>query len=168
MLGSIAAHVAVNAQSDRWTVYLRRAGPLHVGTSLRQVRAVLDDPKAFLVGIPGESVDDCAYVKSARLPEPLGLMFQQGRVVRIDVNAPGISTASGIQVGSTEDDVKRAYGTRIRVEPHKYDPDGHYLEYLAVDAADRPFRLLFETDGRRVTSFRVGAVAAVALVEGCG
>jgi hypothetical protein len=167
MLGSLAAHAVVEAQSDRWTVYLRRAGPLHIGMSLSQVRTALEDPKAFLAGIPAESVDQCAYVNSTRLPAPLGLMVQGGRVVRIDVRGPGIHTASGIQVGSTEGDVKRTYGPRIRIEPHKYDPDGHYLEYVAVDAADRPFGLLFETDGRRVTSFRAGTVAAIALVEGC-
>jgi hypothetical protein len=36
-----------------------------------------------------------------------------------------------------------------------------------MDDADRHLGLIFETDGRQVTSFRTGTVAAISLVEGC-
>lgn len=129
---------------------------------------MLGDPLAVLEGnTPKASADGCAYLKSATLPERLGVMFERGRVVRIDVREAGIPTASGIQVGATEEQVTRVYGRKIRVEPHKYDPNGHYLRFVASDAADRLFGLIFETDGSRVTSYRTGLVSAVLLVEGC-
>jgi hypothetical protein len=150
-----------------WTVYLRRAGPIAIGMSLDEVRRALGDPEASLQGnIPGAPVDDCAYLKSPRKPAPLALMFQRGRLVRAEVVGPGIRTAGRIGVGSTEDDVKRAYPGRIEVGPHKYT-DGHYLTYLPGNVRDRDFRLLFETDGVRVTRYRTGFAGAVALVEGC-
>jgi hypothetical protein len=168
VLGVLAAGSAIDAQGPDWTVYLRRAGAIRIGMSVRQVRTALDDPRARLRGSGPGSADECAYLASAKLPEGLRVMFERGRAVRIDVSVPGILTASGIGVGATEDEVKRAYGPRIQVEPHKYEPAGHYLRYVAVDEADRPFGLVAETDGQRVTSFRAGTVAAISLVEGCG
>ena len=168
LLGTVAAQVGVDGQDTGWTVYLRRAGPVQVGMSLRQVRGVLDDHSAFLEGnAPVVSLDDCAYITSAKLPSQLGLMVERGRVVRIDVWKRGIATASGIQVGATEDEVKVAYKGRIDVQPHKYDPAGHYLRYVPADASDRRLGMVFETDGQRVTSFRAGTVGAISLVEGC-
>jgi hypothetical protein len=136
--------------------------------SLREVRKVLGDPEASIGDRPEAALAECVYLKSARLPEQLGVMFQRGRVARIDVSARGMATASGIAVGAGEDDVTRVYGSRIRVEPHKYDPAGHYLRFVPNDEADRPFNLIFETDGRQVTSLRTGTADAVSLVERCG
>ena len=54
----------------------------------------------------------------------------------------------------------------VRVEPHPYD--GPVGQYLIVDALDAPgLRLIYETDGDRVTSFRAGRRDAVDLIEGC-
>jgi hypothetical protein len=167
-LAMLAGHSPASAQEGRWTMYLRRVGPVHVGMSLSQVRAVLRDPAASLAGnTPGIAVEDCAYVRSTRLPVHVGLMFEHGRVVRFDALEAGIRTASGIEVGATEANVQAAYPGRIRIDPHKYDPRGHYLTYVAVDAGDKPFGLVFETDGQRVTRFRAGTVSAISLVEGC-
>ena len=68
----------------------------------------------------------------------------------------------------TCDRMTRPTSGRIRTEPHHYSPEtGHYLIYGAVDPADRAYGLLFETEGGLVTSFRVGTLDAIALVEGC-
>jgi len=56
---------------------------------------------------------------------------------------------------------------RIRVEGHYYDPDGHHLNYSTLDGTDKGYDMVFETDGKKVTSFRTGTVEAIALVEGC-
>jgi hypothetical protein len=93
---------------------------------------------------------------------------QRRKVVRIDVFKAGIRTANGVGVGDTEDDVKRKYPGRITTEPHHYAPEtGHYLNYDPPDRADRNFGMVFETDKGKVTSFRTGTLAAIALVEGC-
>ena len=147
---------------------IRRTGTIHIGMSLGQLRTVLGEPRAFLEGnAPEVSLEDCAYINSASLPRGLGVMLERGRVVRIDVGEPGIMTASGVGVGATESTVKETYSDRIRVEPHKYDPRGHYLRFVPASTQDRDFGLVFETDGHSVTSFRAGTARAVALVEGC-
>jgi hypothetical protein len=94
-------------------------------------------------------------------------MFAKGRVVRIDVFKPGAKTASGAGVGDTDEQVKRMYPGRITVQPHHYEPQGHYLNYSPASEAERGYGIVFETDGLRVTSFRTGTLAAIALVEGC-
>jgi hypothetical protein len=157
--------------STAWTVYLRKAGSLRIGMSLSEVRKVIQDPKAFLAyGSMDPEPDDseCAYLESIRIPKKLGLMFQNGKLVRIDVCARGIRTASGAQVGDSESRIKRLYPNRIKVGPHHYIPEsGHYLNYFPLDKTDSGYGMVFETDNGIVTSFRIGTVAAIALVEGC-
>jgi len=147
-------------------MYLRGVGAFRIGMSLDAVRSAIGDRGARLEGVEPDEVDDCSYLLSRSTPAGIGLMFAHGRVVRIDITAPGIRTASGIGIGSTETDVKRAYGSRITSQRHKYT-DGHYLVYTPVDPPDNDLRLLFETDGRRVVKYRTGRADAVSLVEGC-
>jgi len=145
-----------------WTVSLRRAGPIRVGMPLVEVLRVLGDPTARLEGnVPEVPLENCAYLSSKRLPKGLGLMFAKGRVVRIDIYEGLIKTASGAGIGDTEDRILRLYLGRIRVEGHHYDPDGHYLNYSTVDSIDKDYGMVFETDGKKVTSFRTGTVEAI-------
>ena len=150
-----------------WTVYLRRAGAIRIGASLDETRRALADRKATLQGsAPRSPIDECSYLATDALPDGFTVMFQRGRVVRIDIRRAGLKTASGVGVGSTEDDVRRAYVARIETTLRKYTV-GHYLTYTTADEGDRGLGMVFETDGARVTSFRIGTTEAVALVEGC-
>ena len=86
-----------------------------------------------------------------------------GRIVRVDITAPGVPTeAAGIEVGATESQVREAYGARVSSSPHKYT-NGRYLTI----SADSDHRVVFETDGERVTRYRVGRLPEVEWVEGC-
>jgi hypothetical protein len=136
--------------------------------SLATVRRVLGDQTARLeANGPEVPLNGCAYLESTRVPEGLGFMFAGGRVVRIDVFKVGIKTASGIGVGETEDRVKQLYSGRVTIEPHPYEPEGHYLKYSPASGDERQFGIVFETDGAKVTRFRTGTLAAIALMEGC-
>jgi hypothetical protein len=157
---------SLNAAPD-WTVYLRRAGVIRIGASLDEARRVLGDRRAALKSnTPRSPIDECAYLTSSTLPNGLSVMFQHGRAVRIDVRSAAIKTASGVGLGTSEDDVRRAYVARIETTLRKYAV-GHYLTYTAADDSDRGLGMVFETDGAYVTSFRIGTTEAVALVEGC-
>jgi hypothetical protein len=97
-------------------------------------------------------------------------MVLRGRISRVDVGRPSVvRTASGVGIGSTEDEVMRTYAGRIRVEPHPYTGrrGGQYLIYTPADPSDQHLSLIFETDGQRVVSFRAGLKDAVGLIEGC-
>jgi hypothetical protein len=167
----------VGAPATRdWTVFLRRVGPIAIGTSIGEARRIVGDPNATLVqalhqkqALPREPDDSpCAYLATEKLPDQIGLMFQGGRLARVDVWDPGIRTAGGAQVGDTEARILQLYGTRIQVTPHHYPPVGaHYMIFTPDDATERDWQMLFETDGTKVTQFRVGVKDAVARVEGC-
>jgi hypothetical protein len=133
--------------------------------TLTQVRRAIADPKAYLWGSdPNLPVKVCAYLESDRIEgSGLGFMFSHGRVMRIDVYKPGIKTAQGAGIGDSEDQIKKLYPNRITTEPGHYY--GRYLNYK--DPAKGRLGMVFETDGSRVDSYRVGTLAAIALVEGC-
>lgn len=168
---------AIGGQSSSrsWTVSLRGVGPLLIGASLGAVRRSLDDPSAALVqalhqqSLARESENSpCAYLMTPKVPDQIGLMFQRGRLTRIDIWKPGIRTSSGAQVGDTEARILELYGPRITVTQHHYPPTvAHYMIFTPGDASEREYQMLFETDGTKVTQFRVGFKDAVAQVEGC-
>jgi len=164
-----AAVGAADCRATDWTVDLRGVGPIRIGMTLEQVRRVLGDRQAVLVGpYPNMPLEECAYLETSKTPKELGIMFMRGKVVRVDVWDPGIQTKSGVSVGDTEDRVKQRYPGQIEVAPHHYDgPESHYLNYTPGSTSDRHLGLVFETDGSTVTSFRAGTKEAISLVEGC-
>jgi hypothetical protein len=175
----LAGILAVGGQSlvGEWTVFLRGVGPLTIGVSLGEVRRIVGDPTAILLlslhdarpPLPREPDDSpCAYLATTKVPNQIGLMFQRGRLARIDVWNPGIRTIGGAQVGDTEARILELYGAGIKVTQHDYPPVGaHYMIVTPVDTEDHAYQMLFETDGAKVTRFRVGLKEAVALKEGC-
>jgi hypothetical protein len=163
LLLGVSAH---SLQAADWTISLTGAGPVRLGVSVSSVRRLLGDAGAQLAGNePGVPLSDCAYLESKRIPRGLGLMFANGRLVRIDVFEGPTKTSDGVGIGDSEDRIKRLYPGRVTQEPHVYVDGGHYLRYVPSGRSN--VGILFETDGRQVTSFRVGTFAAIALVEGC-
>ena len=105
----------------------------------------------------------CFYVKPAKHPE-VSLMIESRHLVRVDVDKPGIRTAEGIQVGDTESHVLQVFGPTVKVEEHKYNPDGHYL---TVRPRYGNYGIRFETNQGKVEEFYAGTFEAIQYVEGC-
>jgi hypothetical protein len=167
ILGAVGT-TSLPSAAGAWTVSLRGAGPIRLGMTFEQVRKLLADPRAHLEGNePDVPLQSCAYLESKVSPKGLGIMFAKGRVIRWDVSAPGIRTAAGGSVGDTEDRIMKLYPGQIVVTQHFYDENGHYLTYSPIAKKDRDLGMIFETDGKRVTSFRAGTLEGIALVEGC-
>jgi hypothetical protein len=131
-----------------WDVTPRSAGPVRFGVT------------------PADGVDGCHYTVPAGAPAGLRFMAESGRVVRVDVDSAGPATDRGARTGMTEAEIRRLYPEGLRTMPHKYVGDGHYLIFTPA-GPDSGFRIVFETDGRRVTSYRAGSEPAVEYVEGC-
>lgn len=162
----IAIFVASIVAATDWTVSLQGAGSIRFGMTLPEVRQVLGDRAAYLEGTPGD-LEACSYLASKAVPKHLTFLFAGGRVVRVDVTAMGIHTARGAGVGDAEAKIKGLYKGQITVEPHPYDPDkGHFLNYWPEGGKHR-YGMVFESDGEKVTSYRAGTGAAIALIEGC-
>jgi hypothetical protein len=115
--------------------------------------------------IPG-TMEECDWVNIKGEPEGLSMMIEKGTISRIDVvRASTIATTTGARIGDSEDRIKSLY-PGVVVQPHKYT-DGHYLVVTPAAAADKDFRIVFETDGAKVLRYRSGKVPAVEYVEGC-
>ena len=158
--------------AQAWTVYLHHSGPLAIGMTVDDARKALGDPRAHLAFGEADPDDaECSYLESPQLPTGFTVIFQHGKLTRMDVwGKSDIRTASGAHIGEAEDQVVATYRRegRVEVSPHPYlQPDGHFVEWHPRSATDAGLSLLFETMDGRVTSYRVGLVPAVAMIEGC-
>jgi hypothetical protein len=110
---------------------------------------------------------ECRYV-NPRGMKNIGMMVSRDRIVRIDMyGGSSIRTFKGAGIGDSEARIKSLYPGKIEVSQHHYNPKGHYLTLVPKDAADRAYRIVFETDGRKVLNYRVGKLPDVEFVEGC-
>jgi len=106
----------------------------------------------------------CSYVLPTKIPG-VRIMIEKDTVVRVDVDTNLVATDSGARVGDTEKALQEHYRPRLRVQRHKYLPQGHYLIFQPPN--DSLHRVVFETDGQRVTGLHSGRQPAVDYVEGC-
>ena len=140
-------------------------GPVAIGLRVQSLENILRkkiEPK----------LDGCTLV-GENGPERLGVTYliEEKRVTRINVDYYGdsaypstVRTAAGIRLGSTEDEVNRAYGERVQVEPYEGDPSWHHLY---VDEPDHSRGVAFDTDGQKVKSMHAGEYPALRYVSGC-
>lgn len=116
--------------------------------------------------VSGEDVA-CHLVRLPSLPPGARLMLMNDSLARIDIDSTSqVKTIDGAGIGDSEARIAQLYGARLVTQPHKYEPAGHYL--IVTDASDTLRRLVFETNGKTVTSYRVGRRPAVDYVEACG
>ncbi|HEX3530146.1 MAG TPA: hypothetical protein VH988_24055 [Thermoanaerobaculia bacterium] len=111
--------------------------------------------------------EDCFYVEPEGGPEGISFMVVHGKIARVDITNPEIQSRAGAKLGSTEKQVHSLYRGRIQVEHHQYDEKGHYLIFTPKDPGDKGYRMIFETNGKIVTTFRAGTVPEVQFVEHC-
>lgn len=159
----------VNAQaklSEESKVFINGIGSIRVGMTINQAAQA---GGIKLVQIPsGGEENSCLYFQPQRQPKGVSFMVISNRIARIDIREnKRVTTGKGAKIGDTETTIKSLYPGQIEVTPHKYVPNGHYLTFIPKDNADKNYRLLFETDGTRVTSYRSGKLPEVEFVEGC-
>lgn len=136
-------------------------GPVRIGMTLQELNAALMDTLRPAYEIN----EECDFVEPKAL-QGAALMILRDSVARVDVDAPGILTKEGAGVGDTEASVLALYGGRARVQPHKYTgPEGHYV--IISTPGDSAYRIIFETDGKKVERYRAGRSPGVDYIEGC-
>jgi hypothetical protein len=149
------------ASSDTRALTDTGFGPISVGMTLAEANSALGETLRTLQPVVGTG---CEYAFGR---DSVAVMMEEGRIVRIEVRAPGVATSEGAKVGDTEARVQQLYADRITTTPHKYT-SGHYLFVTPRDGPRGQTQLVFETDGSVVTEFRGGLLPAVAYVERCG
>jgi hypothetical protein len=143
-----------------WVVRPGSIGPVRIGMRAGEARRVLGLPK-------GKGSEGCSYVAgTAGTRLRAKVMLSNDTVVRFDMLDSAIATAEGARVGDTEDRIRQLYAGHVAEQPHKYVPGGHYL--IVKPAGESVERIIFETDGKVVTSYRAGRRPEVENVEGCG
>lgn len=145
-------------------------GPVRVGMTPDEASKAAGQK----ITVAGES-EGCGHGTVESGPKGLSFMVLRDKaagpwkIARVEIDdASKIATEAGIAIGASEDDVKKAYSGsngKLSTEPHKYDPNGHYMTYDTD--GDGGLLLLFETEAAKVTRFRSGNEEAVNFVEGC-
>lgn len=161
LLMAIGSAAIPEAWAEDWRITTAGYGPVKIGMSVEAASQALG---AKLVSDGPIDTPECHYLHPDPPVEGLWFMISNDIVVRIEVNAPGVKTRSGLAVGDTEERVKELF-PQAEVTPHKYvAPDGNYL---TIWAASRKAAVRFETYQGKVTSFYAGRVPEVEYVEGC-
>jgi len=139
-------------------------GPVRIGMTKGQAERaagtrIVDD---------GRPSDGCSYAEPRDRRIQAAFMLIDNRVARVDVYKRGVRSQSGVRVGDSQASVRRRLAGRLTISRHKYNRSGFYLEERPRSTADANRRVLYETDGRRITRFRGGRLPEVRYVEGCG
>lgn len=162
-ISSVLSQTKLTNQSK---VYINGIGSVRVGMTIAEASKAAGTKLIRESGY--EANPNCFYVKPQGEPKDIGFMVTNKRISRVDVwNNKSIITLSGAKIGDTESRIKSLYPGQIQVTPHKYVEGGHDLIFIPKDAVDKNYRVLFETDGKRVTRFRSGKLPEVEFVEGC-
>jgi hypothetical protein len=143
-------------------VAINGIGPIRVGMTIQQAQA---SARIRLLS-QGDKLGNCWYVKPQGGPRDISFMVIDGQIARVDIYANSrITTISGAKIGDSENRIKSLYA--VRITPHEYIQGGHYLTFVPNDTSDRRYRMVFETDGKRVKMIRAGRLPEVEYVEGC-
>lgn len=151
--------------SESSQVSIRGIAPIMVGMTVSEAMRA-SGQKLINQGESG-GAPSCRYYKIKEL-KGIAFMVINGRIAKVDINDNSkIKTLSGAKIGDSESRIKSLYSNQIKVEAHEYDPKGHYLIFVPKDSQDKNYRIIFETDGKKVTRWRSGKLPEVQFIEGC-
>jgi hypothetical protein len=152
----------VATPSDAWVITEGGIGKLRAGMTVAEAKAAVP---GFSVPASRDSAA-CTYGKANSLPAGVWVMVEGGKVVRAEVRKGDVATSTGARIGDSEERIKTLY-PNASSSPHKYTPGGHYLT-VPGSGATSDNRIIFETDGKKVVTYRAGVRPQVEYVEGCG
>ncbi|HET9408740.1 MAG TPA: hypothetical protein VFO39_15970 [Candidatus Sulfotelmatobacter sp.] len=145
--------------ADTWIVREDGVGPVKIGMTLAKLKVALQGK----VSVDDIGAENCFYAHPLG-HEAVAFMIIDRRLVRVDVDASGVKTSTGIEVGDSEAHVRQVYGTRMRVTHNPYIDTGHLL---TVSFGSSRGSIRFVTDGRKITAIYAGTYQAIQYVEGC-
>jgi hypothetical protein len=127
-----------------------------------------EDANPAAVG--GPDPERCDEFHPARAPAGMLVMVESGRLTRISVSRNSeIRTPEGFRVGDSDTRILEAYGSRARVEPHKYwpGPAKYITAWRETPPGTARRGIRYEIDSRgNVVHLRAGT-RSIEYVEGC-
>jgi hypothetical protein len=165
---------AVNAQvqlTENSKLALNGIGPIRVGMTVDEASRSAGI-KLVISGSGARDEYQCSYVEPKGEPKGIAFMVTKGRIARVDnFSNKQITTIKGAKIGDTEDRIISLYPGQIQATSHPYQrlplTNQKYLTFVPKDAADKNYRIIFETSKNRVERFRSGKIPEVEQVEGC-
>jgi hypothetical protein len=167
LLAAIPAFAPATAENTPWVLSQDGIGPVHIGMNTDQVERIVHTK----MGYNQYRNHGCSTMTTKEL-EPLGISFmiEAKHLSRVNVDFYGtdprplaIKTDAGIGLGSSEEDVLKAYPA-ARIKPDPADPTWHTI---IVESPDRTRGLVFYTNGKTVKSMRGGINPAISYPNGC-
>jgi outer membrane protein assembly factor BamE (lipoprotein component of BamABCDE complex) len=152
---------AQRKESEQLVASFDRLGPIKIGMTASQASKVLGVPVTRDAGYEGGS---CYYTSPKRGYKNIAFMMNGRLIARIDIDNKTYKTDRGAKIGDTEAKIKQLYKGMYKVYNHSYVDSGHYIE---VTMKGGKYSIIFETDGKTVTTFRLGKPEQVGYVEGC-
>jgi hypothetical protein len=135
---------------------------VNFGMTVTQAEAAL---QGSLIPVAEPIDDECYLVRPGGGPSGVELTVSEGTIERVDVTTDIITTRSGAGVGMSEEDLFALFGERLTSTPTA--AGGNTIVFTPSDPGDAAFRVIFESDGTAVTSFRSGRVLHIEPTTPC-
>ncbi|WP_293156661.1 MULTISPECIES: hypothetical protein [unclassified Microcoleus] len=163
---------SVNAQiqlTERSKLALNGISPIRVGMTVDEASRAAG-VRFVKTQSGGRTEEFCSYFEPQGGPKGISFMVTKSRIARIDINNNlRFTTIKGAKIGDTEDRIFSLYPGQIKATPHPYVSrppyNGKYLTFVPKDAADKNYRIIFETSKNRVDSFRSGQLPEVEYIN---
>ncbi|WP_454780540.1 hypothetical protein [Legionella sp. WA2022007384] len=160
----MASYPVFATDSTQWTLSPDGLGPIKMNMTLKQVeRSTGKTFESTKPNLDQAENEGCFYV-TLKGVKNVSFMVSGNKIVRININSPDYLTSKGAKIGDTEPHVQALYKGKLIIEPHHYDPKGHYLT-LFEKPENRGIR--FESDGKVITLIYSGNHEEVQYVEDC-
>ena len=149
---------------------LNGIGPIKVGMTVDEASQSAGI-KLIRSGSGGRDEYQCSYVAPKGELKDIAFMVTKGRIARVEIRDKRITTIRGARIGDTLDRIISLYPGQIQIikAPLTSRPEGNskHLTFVPKDAADKNYRIIFETTFDRVREFRSGKLPEVEFLEGC-
>jgi hypothetical protein len=159
-LGTVPPELDKPRLTDTSAVTTAGIGPLTFGMNVAAAEPVIGT--RLLTESGRAPAGECYYVKPEKGPVGVFLMVSKSTIERVDIRAGSpVKTRSGLGIGTTLEQLKSALGAQLQVT-------GSTATFVPTSANDANYRVIFETDGATVVSFRAGKIPEVNSAIGCG
>jgi hypothetical protein len=159
--------------TERSKLALDGIGPIRIGMTVNEasrsagVRLIKTKGGGDRTG----RTEPCASFEVQGGPKGIDFIARDGRIISVYISNERVTTMKGIKIGDPEGKVFSLYPRQIQATPHPYSSrppyNGKYLTFVPRDAADKNYRIIFETIKGHVERFRSGQLPEVEYIEGC-